>query len=119
MAIVKRGGKAAETRYSTVAVFGSVAAHLRCRLATGRSHQIRVHLASLGHGLIGDQVYGARARSLGGLDKGIAGMMKTFPRQALHAATLGFIHPVSGKELLFESPLPADLRTLHAALIAI
>ena len=119
MAIVKRGGKAAETRYSTIAVFGSAAAHLRCRLATGRTHQIRVHLASLGHGLIGDQVYGARARSLGGLAKDTAQIMKTFPRQALHAATLGFIHPVSGKELMFESPLPADLRALQAALAAI
>jgi 23S rRNA pseudouridine1911/1915/1917 synthase len=119
MAVVKRGGKAAETRYSTVAVFGSVAAHVRCKLATGRTHQIRVHLASLGHGLIGDQVYGARARSLGKIPVEIAQALKAFPRQALHAATLGFVHPVSGKELMFESPLPADLAALEAALSAI
>ena len=60
MAIVKRGGKAAETAYATLAVFGGVAAHLRCRLMTGRTHQIRVHMASRGHGLIGDRTYGAR-----------------------------------------------------------
>ncbi len=116
MAIVKRGGKAAETHYSTAAAFGAAAAHLRCRLATGRTHQIRVHLASLGHGLIGDQVYGARARNLGKMPADTAALLKNFPRQALHAATLGFQHPATGKPLLFESPLPADLRALEAAL---
>lgn len=119
MALVKRGGKAAETRYSTVAVFGRAAAHMRCRLATGRTHQIRVHLASLGHGLIGDQVYGGGARSVSGIGAETAKLMKSFPRQALHAATLGFIHPVSGKNLMFESPLPADLTLLRTALLGI
>lgn len=116
MTVVKRGGKAAETRYSTVAVFGGVAAHLRCRLATGRTHQIRVHLASLGHGLIGDQVYGARARNLGKIPADTATVLKEFGRQALHAATLGFAHPVTGKAMMFEAPLPADLQALKTAL---
>ncbi len=119
MAIVKRGGKAAETRYAAVAVFAGTAAHLRCRLATGRTHQIRVHLASLGHGLIGDQVYGARARTLGKIPAETARRLKEFPRQALHAATLGFRHPVTGESLMFESPLPADLQELKAALSAL
>lgn len=119
MAIVKRGGKAAETRYSTSAAFGNVAAHVRCRLATGRTHQIRVHLASLGHGLIGDQVYGARARSFGKIPVEIASVLKSFPRQALHAATLGFTHPATGKDMMFDSPLPRDLAALEKALSAI
>ena len=119
MAIVKRGGKAAETRYSTSAAFGNVAAHVRCRLATGRTHQIRVHLASLGHGLIGDQVYGARARSFGKVPAEIASVLKSFPRQALHAATLGFTHPATGKDMMFDSPLPRDLLALEKALSAI
>jgi 23S rRNA pseudouridine1911/1915/1917 synthase len=119
MAMVKRGGKDAQTHYSTIKAFAPLAAHLRCRLATGRTHQIRVHLASRGHGLIGDQVYGARARNLGKLDATTLELLKGFPRQALHAATLGFIHPVSGKELRFESPLPADLQALQKALLAI
>lgn len=116
MALVKRGGKDAQTHYSTVRAFPPLAAHLRCRLATGRTHQIRVHLANLGHGLIGDQVYGARARNLGKLDAATLELLKGFSRQALHAATLGFIHPVSGKNLRFESPLPADLQALQQAL---
>ncbi|MHB1204104.1 MAG: RluA family pseudouridine synthase [Rhodospirillaceae bacterium] len=119
MALVKRGGKEAQTHYATVRAFPPLAAHLRCRLATGRTHQIRVHLASLGHGLIGDQVYGARARNLGKLDAATLELLRGFPRQALHAATLGFVHPVSGKDLRFESPLPADLKALQQALSGI
>ena len=117
MAIVKKGGKSAETGYATIKAFGVMAAHLRCKLATGRTHQIRVHLASLGHSLIGDQTYGhaARGPALRGLNKlntETAAALKGFPRQALHAATLGFTHPVSGKSLHFETPLPADLEAL-------
>jgi 23S rRNA pseudouridine1911/1915/1917 synthase len=111
MAIVARGGRPAETSYTTVAAFGSVAAHLQCRLKTGRTHQIRVHLTSKGHPLVGDPVYG-RGRAARGSDKAVL----DFSRQALHASTLGFVHPVTGKKLSFESPLPEDLRKLIAAL---
>ncbi|MGE4061747.1 MAG: RluA family pseudouridine synthase [Rhodospirillaceae bacterium] len=106
MAIVARGGKPAETSYVMVEAFGTRAAHVQCRLKTGRTHQIRVHMTSKGHPLIGDPVYG-RGRTTKGI---------SFSRQALHASTLGFIHPASGKTLNFESALPPDLRALIAAL---
>jgi 23S rRNA pseudouridine1911/1915/1917 synthase len=82
---------------------------IECRLLTGRTHQIRVHLAHAGHPLIGDPVYGTRAgravTRLGPAGAAIA----AFPRQALHARLLGFSHPATGERLTFESPLPADL----------
>ena len=92
------------------------AALLECRLLTGRTHQIRVHLAERGHPLIGDPVYGGRAgRSLGRSGtKGVA--VPYFPRQALHARHLGFIHPVSGETLAFDSALPADMAALLSTL---
>lgn len=111
MAIVSRGGKPAETAYAVVAAFGTLAAHVQCRLKTGRTHQIRVHLTSRGHPLIGDPVYG-RGRH----GKNVPRAAQEFPRQALHAATLGFVHPITGKALSFESPLPEDMRQLIAAL---
>jgi 23S rRNA pseudouridine1911/1915/1917 synthase len=76
-----------------------------------------VHLAHCGHGLIGDPVYGGR-RKLSEKVVGVAGAeaARTFPRQALHAATLGFVHPVTGEDMAFEAPLPADMTALIAAL---
>jgi 23S rRNA pseudouridine1911/1915/1917 synthase len=110
MAVLATGGKAALTRYRTLRRFGLAAALLECRLATGRTHQIRVHLAAKGHPLIGDQVYGrGRASSLPPAARG-------FPRQALHAARLGFVHPTRGDYLEFSSPLPRDMADLVAAL---
>jgi 23S rRNA pseudouridine1911/1915/1917 synthase len=111
MAIVARGGRPAETSYTTVTRFGSVAAHLHCRLKTGRTHQIRVHLTSKGHPLVGDPVYGRGRTARGGGE-----VVRDFSRQALHASTLGFVHPVTGKKLSFESPLPEDMRRLIEAL---
>jgi 23S rRNA pseudouridine1911/1915/1917 synthase len=83
-------------------------------LKTGRTHQIRVHMTYAGHPLIGDQTYGARRR----LPARVPGadLANAFPRQALHAATLGFVHPVTGATLTFESPLPPDMAELLAAL---
>lgn len=115
MAIVARGGKYAETSYATVQSFADLAAHVQCRLKTGRTHQIRVHLTSRGHPLIGDTTYGRnRTRAA----RGIPEVARAFPRQALHAATLGFTHPVTAQSLSFESDLPADMRALIAALDA-
>ncbi|MEX2518891.1 MAG: RluA family pseudouridine synthase [Paracoccaceae bacterium] len=102
MAVVRQGGRHAVTRFRVEQVFDR-AAVLRCRLETGRTHQIRVHLSHLGHPLIGDQVYGRGAA---------AGILAGFGRQALHAAHLGFRHPVSGDLLSFSSDPPPDIRDL-------
>jgi 23S rRNA pseudouridine1911/1915/1917 synthase len=113
MAVVQRGGKTARTHYMTNRVYGTVAALLSCKLATGRTHQIRVHLTDLGHPLVGDQIYGrVRRGRTAGMSETAAAALTGFPRQALHAATLGFVHPVTGERLLFTSPIPADIAEL-------
>ncbi|MCL7464346.1 RluA family pseudouridine synthase [Phaeovulum sp. NW3] len=118
-AVLFEGGRHAVTRARVVEAFGTppVAALLDCWLETGRTHQIRVHLAHAGHGLIGDPTYGGR-RKLPTKAVGEAAVQAAaaFPRQALHAATLGFVHPVTGKDLSFTSPLPADMQALLASL---
>jgi 23S rRNA pseudouridine1911/1915/1917 synthase len=117
MAIVTRGGKTAETSYATVATFGETAAHMRCTLKTGRTHQIRVHMTSYGHPLIGDATYGsAQTKRLRNFSAAGSGLIRAMSRQALHAATLGFLHPVTGVRLQFECPLPNDLLTLRNVL---
>ncbi len=84
-----------------------------CRLETGRTHQIRVHAAHLGHPLVGDPVYGRPRRPAANqATPAQAEALAAFPRQALHAASLGLRHPVSGEWLAFESPLPADMSKL-------
>ena len=114
-AVCFAGGRHAVTRARVIETFGApaAAAWLECWLETGRTHQIRVHLAHAGHGLIGDPVYGGRrklaVRSLSRLGLALA---EEFPRQALHAASLGFLHPASGEEMLFEAPMPADMARL-------
>ena len=113
MAVVARGGKAAVTRYRTLRRYGDgAAALLECRLGTGRTHQIRVHLAHIGHALIGDAVYGRTRRR----DPRIVPLAARLGRQALHANSLGFVHPISGAPLQFASEPPADLRALLASL---
>ena len=116
-AVTFTGGRHAVTRARVVEVFGAppACAMLECWLETGRTHQIRVHLAHAGHGLIGDPVYGgARKLSHRALSGAAIAAVTAFPRQALHAATLGFIHPVSGEKMAFEAPLPADMAALTA-----
>jgi len=117
MAVLARGGKAAETHYRVFRTLGArdgglpAAALIECRLKTGRTHQIRVHLAHVGHPVVGDPVYGGRPgrRNPGGAF-GVAAA--SLERQALHACRLGFIHPESGHKLQFDSPLPTDLQGL-------
>jgi 23S rRNA pseudouridine1911/1915/1917 synthase len=113
MAVVKSGGKHAVTHYKVLRPLGDGAALVECRLETGRTHQIRVHLSTLGFGLIGDPVYGratpARRNRLSPIARDAA---LAFPRQALHAASLGFRHPRSGETLRWEVSLPADLTQL-------
>lgn len=121
MCVVKDSGKHAITRLRAEAAFGPVekpvAAQVRCWLETGRTHQIRAHMSYIGHALVGDQTYGGkRAIPKGALSDAGAAALRDFPRQALHAATLGFVHPVSGETLRFEAQMPADMAALIAAL---
>ena len=107
MALVADGrGKHAVTHFATLERFAG-AALVECRLETGRTHQVRVHMTSLGHPLLGDPAYGRAPPKLKSL---LA--EHTFDRQALHAKVLGFVHPVTGEQLRFESPLPADMAGL-------
>jgi 23S rRNA pseudouridine1911/1915/1917 synthase len=117
MAVLKTGGREAVTHYRTERTFGPTAAPLAarvsCRLETGRTHQIRVHMASLGCPCLGDPVYGSGAPAAP-VREALAGAGLT--RQALHAAVLGFVHPVTGERLRFESPMPADMAALEMRL---
>jgi len=111
MAVHREGrGKHAVTHYRTVERLRD-AAMVECRLETGRTHQVRVHMHHIGHPLIGDPVYG-RER------KGFKSILETlgFKRQALHAKSLGFIHPVTDERLMFQSALPADMQELLSLL---
>lgn len=116
-AVVWEAGRHAVTRARLVEGFAGQAALVECWLETGRTHQIRVHMAYAGHGLIGDQTYGGKKRLGAVLGQGAA-LGNAFPRQALHAASLGFDHPVTGERLEFASPLPADLAGLIEVLRA-
>jgi len=118
-AVMSRGGRHAVTRMRVSRRYGArmEAALLECWLETGRTHQIRVHLAYVGHGLIGDPLYGRRrGLSAGSVGEAAAGLVATFPRQALHALSLGFIHPVRDEFLRFDAPVPHDMETLLEAL---
>ena len=113
MAVVTRGGKTARTAYATRQAWLPVASLLACTLATGRTHQIRVHLAGIGHPLVGDPVYLRRVPAAAkAAPTALRGALLDFPRQALHAARLGFNHPATGEALLFERPPPADMAAL-------
>lgn len=110
MAIVP-GGKPALTYFKVISIFGDYASLVECRLATGRTHQIRVHMTSIGHPLVGDQLYGKGNRK-STAPVTAKTLLTAFPRQALHAKILGFDHPISGEKLLFESELPSDFKGL-------
>ncbi len=111
-------GRHAVTRARVIETFGQGSASLaECWLETGRTHQIRVHMAYAGHALIGDPTYGGQRKlSAKLMGDTAARVAMAFPRQALHAATLGFVHPVTGAALSFESPMPADLTELTTTL---
>ena len=104
MAIVP-DGRHAVTHYRVLERFGDCT-WIACRLETGRTHQIRVHMTSIGHPLVGDQVYGPASGKLAGI--GVAGLQG----QCLHAGILGFVHPSTGAYMEFEAPLPAYLENM-------
>ncbi|WP_207458612.1 RluA family pseudouridine synthase [Azospirillum sp. SYSU D00513] len=122
MAVVTGGGKHAATRYRVLKSFGRSAALIECKLETGRTHQIRVHMTHAGHPLVGDPLYGrGRSSRSGGsfasaLPEPQRGELVGFPRQALHATGLSFIHPTRGETMRFTVDLPADLQGLLRSL---
>ncbi|WP_428485739.1 RluA family pseudouridine synthase [Rhodopila sp.] len=116
MALVSHGGKAALTRYRTQRAWRASLALLECRLATGRTHQIRVHLAARGHPVVGDPLYLRRVPAgARGIEQPLRSQLLDFPRQALHAASLGFAHPRTGRPISFQAAPPPDMAALIQA----
>ncbi|MGQ0332779.1 23S rRNA pseudouridine(1911/1915/1917) synthase RluD [Halomonas elongata] len=108
---VNASGKPAVTHYRVIERFRAHT-HVRCRLETGRTHQIRVHMAHLRYPLVGDPVYGGRLKLPAGAGDTLKEVLREFPRQALHARKLAFVHPTSGATMTFRAPLPDDLLML-------
>ena len=118
-AVLFEGGRHAVTRVRIVDRYGApeVLALVECWLETGRTHQIRVHMAHTGHGLVGDQTYGGRRKlAKKTLSEAAIEAVGNFPRQALHAAVLGFVHPITGEDMRFEAPMPDDIQALITTL---
>lgn len=117
---VKRGesaGRDAVTHYKTLQTYGDAMALVECRLETGRTHQIRVHMQAKGHSLIGDPLYGAQqtlqlSRLKNIEDNALKQSILNFPRQALHARSISFIHPVTDEEMTFEASIPNDFQEI-------
>ncbi|MFC1569768.1 RluA family pseudouridine synthase [bacterium] len=116
---VSKEGKRAVTHYKVDEIFDFLT-YISLRLETGRTHQIRVHLSHLGHPVFGDQTYGGRSRPMGGLNHERTAFAKhllmLMPRQALHARTLGFIHPMTKEKMSFTSELPEDMKRILSEL---
>ena len=107
MAVVEKGGKPAHTQWNLISLYAEKFALVECRILTGRTHQIRVHMSSLNHPLAGDSTYGYKASKKGGIH---------FPRIMLHARILSFTHPQSGEELSFSAEVPEDFQEALSAL---
>ncbi len=115
---VRDGGKHAVTHYRVAERYGEAASRVECTLERGRTHQIRVHMSHAGHPVIGDQLYSRqRAGFLKGLSSEAREAARTFPRQALHAALLGFVHPVTGETIELRADPPEDMQTLIRTLL--
>ena len=111
MALVKVGGKHAVTHYETIENYNNAVSLVKCNLETGRTHQIRVHLSSIGCHLVGDDIYKGKKSSLH-LPENIKNEVLNFSRQALHAHSLGFIHPITKQYMEFSSDFPDDMKNL-------
>jgi len=117
MAVVRSGGKTALTNYKVERVLGSAASLVECRLQTGRTHQIRVHMANIGHAVVGDPLYGGgNHKRLRLVDSDIRDQIRAFDHQALHAFTLGFIHPVTKKHVQFQWDMESEIIELISKL---
>jgi 23S rRNA pseudouridine1911/1915/1917 synthase len=114
MAVVA-SGRPAVSHYRVLERFRGLT-HLAVSLETGRTHQIRVHMAHIGHPLVGDPLYGRSSRRRRGMSDALAEVLRAFPRQALHAETLELVHPGSGETVRFSAPLPGDFAALLEAL---
>jgi 23S rRNA pseudouridine1911/1915/1917 synthase len=114
---IRQGGRASVTHYRVIRRFRAHT-HVRVQLETGRTHQIRVHLAHAGYPIVGDRVYGGRLALPKGCSEELRLALREFPRQALHAARLQLQHPVTGKPLEAQAPLPQDMQDLIAVLAA-
>jgi 23S rRNA pseudouridine1911/1915/1917 synthase len=114
MAVV-RDGKEARTHYKVVKRFDGHT-HIRLKLETGRTHQIRVHMASIKYPIVGDDTYGGRFRIHKGVSDQLRDTLQQLERQALHARALGLVHPASGEYVSWETELPDDMQNLLAAL---
>ncbi len=112
---VTSAGREAVSHYRVMERF-TAHTHVEVELETGRTHQIRVHMAHIGHALVGDGLYAGRSRLPAGVSDAVRDAVSTFPRQALHAVRLQFEHPRDGKTVSFDSPLPADFEALLARL---
>jgi len=106
-------GRHAVTHYKVIQRYAHVTL-IECRLETGRTHQIRVHMAYIGHPIFNDEVYGGnkilKGQAVGRYVQFVENCFAILPRQALHAQSLGFIHPITGKEMMFESELPDEMK---------
>ncbi len=115
---VRPGGREAATNYKVIEKFGETAALVECRLETGRTHQIRVHMQHIKHPVLGDPLYGAQKTAVtaalkkAGLKEPVMAGIMGFPRQALHAIALEFVHPATGRTRHFEGKLPSDMKDL-------
>ena len=111
MAVTRRGGKPAATRYRVQRRFGRLASVVECQLETGRTHQIRVHMTHIGHAPVGDRLYGSGHRRKGAAEEQVEAA-RALGRQALHAHTLGFTHPDDGRRVAFRRDVPDDMAAI-------
>ncbi len=113
MAILKHGGKPARTHYKVIKTFNALACLVECKLESGRTHQIRVHMTEKGHSIIGDAIYGRLPKGIApDLITGITNLASNPTRHALHAYLLQFIHPITDQKLKFTTQLPTDLQAI-------